>query len=223
MESKPQKLYNTVEGKILWIGIFLTILLIFIIGYYLILDPSKAKVLTLVFVAHAFGGRAAAVGLCIVNDMHFFPTLMYNFFLEIQLVFIIYSIFILSITNYIKSQWIHRIANQMRHNADKNKDKIKKYGFIGIFFFVMAPLPATGPVSGVILGYLLKMNVYKNFTAAFSGTFCAVLMWVVCFDFLQHYLYIIQYILVVIIVFFVFSNLKTIKSWFTKQEGDKIN
>ncbi|MBF0573923.1 MAG: small multi-drug export protein, partial [Desulfamplus sp.] len=95
-------------------------------------------------------------------------------------------------------------------------------GWIGVFLFVLAPLPGTGPVAGSILGYLLKMSIWRNFTAVLSGTFFAVLMWVVCFDFLQQYLYIIQYILIFIIAFVVFSNFKDIKSWFTKQEGDKV-
>ncbi|MBF0231083.1 MAG: small multi-drug export protein [Desulfamplus sp.] len=222
MESKPIKLHDTTEGKIFFIGVILTILLIFIIGYHLILDPSKAKVLTLVFVAHAFGGRAVAVGLCIINDLNVFPTIIYNFFIEIQLLCVTYSIFVLSITNYIKIQWVQRIANHMMQNADKHRDKIKRYGWIGIFLFVLAPLPGTGPVAGSILGYLLKMNIWRNFTAVLSGTFFAILMWVVCFDFLQNYLYIIQYILVFIIAFVVFSNFKNIKSWFTKQEENKV-
>lgn len=217
-ESKAPELYRTEEGRVFFIGALLTVLLVIIIAYHLITDPAKAKVLSLVFVAHSFGGRAAGVGLCIIKGLSFFQTLMYNFFLEIQLLCVTYSVFVLAITNYIKIKWVIAIANKMMHSSERNKDKIERYGWIGVFLFVMAPLPGTGPVAGSILGYLLKMDVYRNFSAVLSGTFCALLMWVTCFDFLKDYLYIIQYIIVIIIAFVVFFHFQTIKSWFSKQE-----
>lgn len=216
--SKTPKLCKTAEGKILLIGIFLTVLLIGMIIFYGIIKPEESKILTLVFFAHTFGGRAAGVGLCIMNKIDFFTTLMYNFFIEIQLVTVIYSIFVLAITNYIKIPWILRIANDMRDNADKHKDKIAKYGWIGIFLFVLAPFPGSGPVGGSILGYLLKMRLWNNFSAVLSGTFLAILIWILCFDFLKEYLYIIQYIIAAIIIFVLLSHFKTIKSWFTNKD-----
>ncbi|MBF0259069.1 MAG: small multi-drug export protein, partial [Desulfamplus sp.] len=140
-DSKQLKLYKTAEGKILWTGIVLTLIIVLLIGYYVLENPVKAKNLIFVFVAHLLGGRAAAVGLCIMNEMKFFPILIYNFFLELQIVCISYSLFVLSVTNHIKAQWIHRIATHLMHNADKHKDKIEKYEWIGLFLFVMAPLP----------------------------------------------------------------------------------
>lgn len=215
---KQQILYKTTEGKILWIGIFLTVLLIGIIIFYGIIKPEESKILTLVFFAHTFGGRAAGVGLCIMEKLDFFTTLIYNFFIEIQLLTITYSIFVLAITNYIKIPWVLRIANDMRDNADKHKDKIAKYGWIGIFLFVLAPFPGSGPVGGSILGYLLKMRLLHNFSAVLSGTFLAILLWVLCFDFLKEYLYIIQYIIAAIIIFVLFSHFNTIKNWFTNKD-----
>ncbi|MBF0301657.1 MAG: small multi-drug export protein [Desulfamplus sp.] len=153
-----------------------------------------------------------------MHGLNFLITLIYNFFIEIQILCIAYSIFVLAITNYIKISWILRIANNMMHNADKHKDKIAKYGWIGIFLFVLAPFPGSGPVGGSILGYLLKMSLWRNFSAVLSGTFCALIIWIACFDFLKQYLYIIQYIIGIIILVVLFSHFHTIKSWFTKQD-----
>lgn len=201
----------------LWAGIFLTLILIVLIVYYLLSDPLKAKTLSLVFVAHTFGGRAAAIGLCIINEMKFFPTLLYNFFLETQITCVIYGLFVLSITNYIKVEWVHRISNQMMCNADRNREKIQKYGWAGLFIFVMLPLPGTGPLMGSFLGYLLKVGIWRNFSAVLLGTLTAIILWIVCFDFLEQHLHMLQYIFGAIIIFVVFSHFNTIKSWFAKK------
>lgn len=168
--------------------------------------------------AHSFGGRAAAIGLSIMNEMEFLPTLIYNFFLESQITCVVYSLFVLSITNYIKVGWVVRISNQMMCNADKNREKIEKYGWIGLFLFVMAPLPGTGPLMGSLLGYLLKIGIWRNFSAVLLGTFTAIFLWIICFDFLEQHLHMIQYIFGAIIVFVIFSHFKTIKGWFTRKD-----
>lgn len=151
-----------------------------------------------------------------MNKMEFIQTLIYNFLLEAQLTSVAYSLFVLSLTNYIKVRWIVRISNRMMCSADKNRKKIEKYGWIGIFLFVMAPLPGTGPLMGTLLGYLLKIGVWRNFSAALSGTFLAILLWILCFDFLENHLHIIQYILGAIVLFVIFSYFRTIRSWFAK-------
>ncbi len=215
-EKKAPKLYKTIEGKIFGVGLLLTLLLVISIVYYGVAEPTKSKIMLFVFLAHTFGGRAAGVGLCIIDGLSFCQTLIYNFFIEVQLLCVTYSIFILAITNYIKIGWVIRIATQMRENADKHKRKIAKYGWIGVFLFVVAPFPGSGPVGGSILGYLLKMSVWRNFSAVLSGTFFALIIWILCFDFLKQHLYIIQYIIGVVIIFVVLSNFKIIKSWFVK-------
>ncbi|MBF0211224.1 MAG: small multi-drug export protein [Desulfamplus sp.] len=196
----------------------MTLLLLIIIAYYLFVEPLKAKILTLVFAAHTFGGRAAGVGVCIINGLNFFQTFIYNFFIEIQLLCLIYSIFVLTIRNYIKVKWVIRIANQMMHNADKYKEKIEKYGWIGLFIFVLAPFPGSGPVGGSILGYLLKMSIWRNFSSVLLGTLSAIIIWVFCFDFLKQNINLIQYVICGIVVVFLFYNFRTIKEWFIKQD-----
>ncbi|MBF0111942.1 MAG: small multi-drug export protein, partial [Desulfamplus sp.] len=175
-------------------------------------------ILTLVFAAHSVGGRAAGVGVCIINGVGFYQTILYNFFIEIQLLCLIYSLSILAITNYIKIGWVIRIVNQMIQNGDKYKDKIEKYGWIGLFIFVLAPFPGSGPVGGAILGYLLKMSVWRNFSSVLLGTLSAIIIWFFCFDFLKQNIHLIQYVICAIVVFVLFYHFKTIKEWFSKQD-----
>lgn len=58
-------------------------------------------------------------------------------------------------------------------------DKIKKYGFWGLIFFVMLPIPGTGVYAGSIASYLFKMERKKAFAANTIGIFISsVIIWV---------------------------------------------
>ncbi len=55
-------------------------------------------------------------------------------------------------------------------------DKIKKYGFWGLMFFVMLPLPGTGVYAGSIATYLFKIERKKAFLANTIGIFFSSLI-----------------------------------------------
>lgn len=55
-------------------------------------------------------------------------------------------------------------------------DKIKKYGFFGLMFFVMLPIPGTGVYAGSIATYLFKIERDKAFLANTIGIFISSLI-----------------------------------------------
>lgn len=58
-------------------------------------------------------------------------------------------------------------------------EKIKKYGFIGLIFFVMLPVPGTGVYAGSIASYIFKMEKKRAFAANVVGIFfSSVIVWV---------------------------------------------
>ncbi len=67
-------------------------------------------------------------------------------------------------------------------------DKIKKYGFWGLMFFVMIPLPGTGVYAGSIATYLLKMERSKAFLANVIGIFfSSLIVWITTLLSMQAY------------------------------------
>lgn len=57
-------------------------------------------------------------------------------------------------------------------------DKIQKYGYIGLLFFVMLPVPGTGVYAGSIATYLFNMDRKKAFVANAIGIFLSsVIVW----------------------------------------------
>lgn len=58
-------------------------------------------------------------------------------------------------------------------------DKINKYGFYGLIFFVMLPVPGTGVYAGSIASYLFKIERKRAFLANAIGIFfSSVIVWV---------------------------------------------
>lgn len=209
-----QKIYQTPEGKILFIGVLLFLLLLLGFGYLAATDFEKAKVLVLAFFVNALGGRAAGIGVCIMNDFGATLTILYNFYVEAMIVCFTYSIFVLTANNYVQVPWIRRFMERLGKKALEQKEKIQSYGWIGIFLFVMVPLPMTGPVSGTIIGYMIKIPVARNFLASGIGTLTAIVIWFFCFDFLEHRFKVIQYIFAGIILLVILSKYKSIKNFF---------
>ena len=52
-----------------------------------------------------------------------------------------------------------------------SRDKIEKYGFWGLIFFVMLPIPGTGVYAGSIAAYIFKFKKRKAFLANAIGIF----------------------------------------------------
>lgn len=66
--------------------------------------------------------------------------------------------------------WVARRAKTGSAN------KIKKYGFWGLIFFVSIPLPGTGVYAGSIASYLFKIEKGKAFWANTIGIFISSLI-----------------------------------------------
>ncbi len=205
-----QKIFYTTEGKILFSGFILFLLLLIVIGFYATFDTKIAKTLGLTFIVHVFGGRAAGIGLCIMKGFGPIVTIGYNFYLEVLIVCFTYSIFVLTTNNYIKILWVTNLIERLGDKAVEQKKKIKSYGWIGLFIFVMLPLPVTGPVVGAVIGYMLKINLLKNFSATGSGTLSAIIIWFFCFDFLEQRFHVIQYVFAVVVILALLSYYKPI-------------
>ena len=212
-------LVNSVEFKILLLGVLLAVLLIGYLGFCAVTDLKQAETLALVFGAHTFGGRAAGVGLCIYSGMNAALAIGFNFYIEVLIVCFTYAGFVLSTKSYLRVPCIMNAMNRLTEKALRHKNKIEPYGWIGIFLFVMAPLPVTGPVMGSIIGYMLRLGLVRNLSATLLGTLTAIVIWFYGFDFLNARFQVIQYIFIAIVVIVVLPHLKKIKDFILSLKG----
>jgi len=212
-------LFSTEAGRMLVCSIILCVIFFVIIGYAFFHNLILGRTLMGAFAAHTLGGRAAGVGLCIAFDVNIYITILYNMFLEILIVCFSFSLFLYSFNNqYFKFGFLQKAIKNSERNARKYEKVISRYGWIGIFLFVMIPLPITGPVVGSFIVYFLCFSLMKNFVTVFSGTFFAIVLWGVFFEFLSAYINHIQSILAVIAIVVIVYFFKHIRNWFFKDE-----
>ncbi|MEA3545864.1 MAG: small multi-drug export protein, partial [Thermodesulfobacteriota bacterium] len=163
-------LYRSGEGLVFLAGLLFSLIFLILVVYYLAIDIKTGQTLLLAFVAHTLGGRAAGIGLCIAFGFSSWVTITFNMFLEVLIVCYCYSLFVLSFKNYLKCKWLTIASRNAEKQALKHKDVVARYGWVGIFAFVMIPLPITGPAAGSIIAYFLKFSIKRNFAAVFTGT-----------------------------------------------------
>lgn len=81
-----------------------------------------------------------------------------------------------------KVRFFNRLAGWISRKADKNIDKIQKYGFWGVCLFIAIPLPMTGAWTGSLVAATIKMNFWKAFFSALLGVMIAgVIVTLICF------------------------------------------
>ncbi len=210
-------LYQSGEGRVFLLGLLLSVVFVVLITYSLAIDIKAGQTLLLAFVAHTLGGRAAGIGLCIAFEFSTWVTIAYNMFLEILIVCYCYSLFVFSFKNYLNCKWLTIASKNAEKQALKHKNVVARYGWLGIFAFVMIPLPITGPAAGSIIAYFLKFSIKRNFAAVFSGTLASIVIWTFFFDYLDRHIAIFKYVVVGALLIVFIYYFKTLKRWFTQE------
>ena len=72
-----------------------------------------------------------------------------------------------------KVGFFNKFANWLIRKADKNRDKIQKYGFWGVCLFVAVPLPITGAWTGSLVASTIGMKFWKAMLSALLGVMIA--------------------------------------------------
>lgn len=68
---------------------------------------------------------------------------------------------------------LRRFANWLEKKADKNKEKVEKYSFWGLFLFVAIPIPGTGAWTGSLVAALINTKFPKALLAVALGVLTA--------------------------------------------------
>jgi len=222
---------DMIEVKILLLGLVLTALTGIYFLYLLFTDPGLYRVLFSTAIVHIMGGRALGIVTCLSAGISLFYTILYNFFLEIVIVLIAYGIVVLVMRNIIQPKLFDSAVRQAELTAQNQKTRIKKYGSIGLFLFVMFPFFMTGPVIGAIIGYLLNYRPINNFLIVFGGTLSSILIYALIgnntINFINQYIHIDVLkkwggiIIALLIVFFLIYHLKTVTAFLYSGDDDK--
>ena len=169
--------FDLIEVKILVIGLVLLGIGGLYLTYLLFTDLSLYRTLSKTAIIHLMGGRALGIATCLSAGVPLWMTILYNFLIEIIIVLITYGVVVLIMRNVIQPKLLRTAVRQAELTAQGQKTKIKKFGSVGLFLFVMFPFFMTGPVVGAMIGYLLHYKAINNFLIVFSGTLTSIIVY----------------------------------------------
>lgn len=220
--------FDMIEVKILSIGLMLCALTGLFFAYLIFADPALYSVLSSTAVVHLMGGRALGIARCLSADISLFVTILYNFYLEIVIVLVAYGVIVLIMRNVIQPKLFRSAVRQAELTAQTQKTKIKRYGAIGLFLFVMFPFFMTGPLIGSIIGYLLNYRAINNFLIVFSGTLVSIVAYALVgnriISFINQFIEIEVLkkwggiVIGILILIFLIYHLKTVKAFLDQED-----
>jgi uncharacterized membrane protein len=168
-------------GHLCLIGI-----LIFWVVSYRVKGPPYDRVWELVL-AQLFGGRAGGVGWGLEKGFStwylLFHCMMYDFIIMLY----IYPFFVTGYQFLERVPFVGKALNAIHNTAIRNKARIQPFGVIGLICFVFFPFWSTGPLVGVIVGYLIGLRTWVTFTSVIAGNIAAISLWILAYDSLRSY------------------------------------
>ena len=214
---------DLIEVKILLIGMCMCYLGGIYLLYLVSADPRLYGTLMSTAMIHLVGGRALGIATCLSAGIPLIHTIIYNLYLEIVIVLVAYGVVVLFMRNIIQPKLFRKAVRQAELTAQSQKTRMKKFGVVGLFLFVMFPFFMTGPVIGAIIGYLLNYRAINTFLIVFSGTLTSILIYTFMGNnivkHINQYVHIDvvrnwgSIIVAVLIVVFLIYHLKTIKKY----------
>lgn len=119
-----------------------------------------------------------------------FPALFLLFqcsLLDIIILFLLYPVLVAGYRQIVELRLLGRAIANIRATAERHKSKVEPFGVIGLIAFVFFPFWCTGALAGGVIGYLLGMRTWVNFTAVIIGNFLAVACWIYLIDLMSRF------------------------------------
>ena len=170
-------LLRSSEGRLLLIGVALAFMYTFWLGIKLLFSPEESQVLVGMTATEIMFGRAAAMAFGYSQELEPITVIPICIIIETILVLIFYPLFVFSWRHLLVIKWLKNIFERIHKAAETHKDKVQRYGIIGLFVFVWFPFWMTGPVVGCVIGFLLGLRVWLNITVVLTGTYAAIFGW----------------------------------------------
>ncbi len=160
-------------------GIGLSIAALTSLAVIAVWSPAYSQLLAAVTATNLVFGRAAAISLGYAMGLDDVTVVLVNLLIEALLVLVFYPLFVFSWRQLFELKRLRRYMSAVRDAAERHREKIRRYGIIGLFLFVWSPLWMTGPVVGCAVGFLLGLHIRVTLSVVLGGTFVAMVGWAV--------------------------------------------
>lgn len=139
--------------------------------------PDEANALVAVTGTNILFGRAAGLSFGFAAGLDAVLVVGVNMLIETVLVLLFYALFVLSWNHLVEIKALARLMDRTRRAAEANRDKIRRFGMIGLFVFVWIPFWMTGPIIGSVIGFFMGLRPAVNLSVVLGGTYAATVSW----------------------------------------------
>ncbi|HEY8887308.1 MAG TPA: small multi-drug export protein [Gallionella sp.] len=172
-----RQLFKTTEGRILLIGIAIALAGMIVMGLVAFWSLQTSRMIgAMIFIDIIFGmivsmsvGYANGYGHALVV-----PVIMW---VETVLVLLFYPVFVFSLLKLVEFPRLKRFLDRTHAVAERNHDRVRRYGVPGLFLFVWFPFWMTGPVLGSAIGYLLGFPAWLTLSVVLAGAYITIVGW----------------------------------------------
>ncbi len=172
-----RSLFATTEGRILAAGIILSVIGLLIMAITALWSPQNARMMGALTITNIAFGRAVSMSIGYAAGYGHAMVVPVNMAVETILVLLFYPLFVFSLKKLVVFPALKRLLDRAHQAAVQHKDKVRKYGIIGLLMFVWFPFWMTGPVVGCTIGYLLELPIWLNLSVVLVGTYIAMAAW----------------------------------------------
>jgi uncharacterized membrane protein len=172
-----EMLFASTEGRLLGIGLALTVLMLlaFGIGWYLF--PDSVLTYAAMTGLNLTIGRAAGMSFGYANGFGHAQVIPLNMLVETIQVLVVYPLFALSWRQLVDLGTLQPFFTRMHSAAELRGGAVRKFGIVGLFVFVFVPFWMTGPVVGAIIGFLIGLRPWVNLAVVLVSTYFAIGVW----------------------------------------------
>ena len=167
------------ESRIFSFGLFLLVVFLFLLALSAYFHPDEFNILLGITASNIIFGRMVGLSIGISSQIDTIMLIAFNLFIESIMVLILYPLFVLSwkSLHVVTYAPLNDFLKRSQKSAEKYQPLIKKYGIIGLVFFVLTPFAMTGPVVGSFVGYLMGLSHLTTLIAVLFSTLIAIILW----------------------------------------------
>ena len=200
-------------------GHFFLIGSIILFVYMGIKYPNPYDKVWALILSHITAGRVANAALGIELEFNYVFLVYQSFIQDAILMLYVYPWFVRVFDHLTRWPFIGGTLQKTHELALKHKKTVAPYGALGLFLFVIFPLWSTGPLVGVLIGYLIGMSALLTFSVVFTANMIAVGAWIWFYDLLKDYSPGLA--LTVLVAVIVVTVGGTLYSWFSRKRKNK--
>jgi uncharacterized membrane protein len=144
-----------------------------------------AIIFTILWSISPIGEARVGIPFAVANDIPIILAFLIGWISNLLVFPLFYSLISFINRLFWQSRGYRQRAVNMTRKAKMGTEKyVKKYGFFGLMFFVMIPLPFTGAYMGTISAYVFRINKIKAFWAVSLGvTISCIIVAAISFGF----------------------------------------